>query len=137
MTPAQRARSSLHSEPELATFNTGSINFSIHPHRRPVIDEEFKYPWEKEFASGTRDFIFRNTFGGVAKLCQIIMEEDNTKPEFEVYDVGHLYNLRFLVRKKIVKPPIWLQFVTGSRRHRVHPGRRDVPEADRRQAHRS
>jgi uncharacterized protein (DUF849 family) len=112
MTPAQRAQVVPALKPELATFNTGSINFSIHPIADRYKDEEFKFPWEKEFASGTRDFIFRNTFGDIEKLCRI-MEENDTKPEFEVYDVGHLYNLSFLIRKKIVKPPIWLQFVTG------------------------
>jgi uncharacterized protein (DUF849 family) len=112
MTPAQRAQVVPALKPELATFNTGSINFSIHPIADRYKDEEFKFPWEKEFASGTRDFIFRNTFGDIEKLCQI-MEENNTKPEFEVYDVGHLYNLSFLIRRKIVKTPVWLQFVTG------------------------
>jgi len=112
MTPAQRAQVVPALKPELATFNTGSINFSIHPIADRYKDEEFKFPWEKEFASGPRDFIFRNTFGDIEKLCQI-MEENNTKPEFEVYDVGHLYNLSFLIRRKIVKTPVWLQFVTG------------------------
>ena len=112
MTPAQRAQVVPALKPELATFNTGSINFSIHPIADRYKDDEFKFPWEKEFASGTRDFIFRNTFGDIEKLCQI-MEENNTKPEFEVYDVGHLYNLSFLIRRKIVKTPVWLQFVTG------------------------
>jgi uncharacterized protein (DUF849 family) len=112
MTPAQRAQVVPALKPELATFNTGSINFSIHPIADRYKDEEFKFPWEKEFASGTRDFIFRNTFGDIEKLCQI-MEDNNTKPEFEVYDVGHLYNLSFLIRRKIVKTPVWLQFVTG------------------------
>jgi uncharacterized protein (DUF849 family) len=112
MTPAQRAQVVPALKPELATFNTGSINFSIHPLVNRYKDEEYKYPWEKEFASGTRDFIFRNTFGDIEQLCRIMAEND-TKPEFEVYDVGHLYNLSFLIRKNIVKPPIWLQFVTG------------------------
>jgi len=112
MTPAQRAQVVPALKPELATFNTGSINFSIHPIADRYKDEEFKFPWEKEFASATRDFIFRNTFGDIEKLCQI-MEENNTKPEFEVYDVGHLYNLSFLIRRKIVRTPVWLQFVTG------------------------
>lgn len=112
MTPAQRAQVVPALKPELATFNTGSINFSIHPLANRYKDEEYKYPWEKEFASGTRDFIFRNTFGDIEQLCRIMAEND-TKPEFEVYDAGHLYNLSFLIRKNIVKPPIWLQFVTG------------------------
>jgi len=112
MTPAQRAQVVPALKPELATFNMGSINFSIHPIADRYKDEEYKFPWEKEFASGTKDFIFRNTFGDIEKLCQI-MEENNTKSEFEIYDVGHLYNLNFLIKKKIIRLPIWLQFVTG------------------------
>jgi uncharacterized protein (DUF849 family) len=112
MTPAQRAQVVPALKPELATFNMGSINFSIHPITDRYKDEDYKYPWEKEFAAGTKDFIFRNTFGDIEKLIQI-MQENNTKSEFEVYDVGHLYNINFLVRRKVIKYPIWLQFVTG------------------------
>jgi uncharacterized protein (DUF849 family) len=112
MTPAQRAQVVPALKPELATFNMGSINFSIHPIADRYKDEDYKYPWEKDFAVGTKDFIFRNTFGDIEKLCQI-MEENQTKAEYEIYDVGHLYNLNFLVRRKIIKFPVWLQFVTG------------------------
>jgi uncharacterized protein (DUF849 family) len=112
MTPAQRAQVVPALKPELATFNMGSINFSIHPIVDRYKDEDYKYPWEKEFAAATKDFIFRNTFGDIEKLVQI-MAENNTKSEFEVYDVGHLYNINFLIRRKIIKLPIWLQFVTG------------------------
>jgi len=112
MTPAQRAQVVPALKPELATFNMGSINFSIHPIADRYKDEDYKYPWEKDFAAGTKDFIFRNTFGDIEKLVQI-MAENNTKSEFEVYDVGHLYNINFLVRRKVIKFPIWLQFVTG------------------------
>jgi len=112
MTPAQRAQVVPALKPELATFNMGSINFSIHPIADRYKDEDYKYPWEKDFATGTKDFIFRNTFGDIEKLVQI-MQENNTKSEFEVYDVGHLYNINFLLRRKVIKFPIWLQFVTG------------------------
>jgi len=99
-------------KPELATFNMGSINFSIHPIAERYRDEDYKYPWEKEFALSTKDFIFRNTFGDIELFCQT-MKENDTKPEHELYDVGHLYNVNFIVRKNIIKFPIWLQFVTG------------------------
>jgi uncharacterized protein (DUF849 family) len=112
MTPAQRAQVVPALKPELATFNMGSINFSIHPIADRYKDEDYTFPWEKEFALSTKDFIFRNTFGDIEKLCRI-MEENNTKSEFEVYDVGHLYNLNFLIRRKVIHPPVWLQFVTG------------------------
>ena len=39
--------------------------------------------------------------------------ENGTKPELEAYDVGHLYNIRYLVRQKLLERPIWMQFVTG------------------------
>lgn len=112
MTPAQRAQVVPALKPELATFNMGSINFSIHPITERYKDEDYKYPWEKDFALSTKDFIFRNTFGDIEKLCQI-MQENDTKSEFEMYDVGHLYNLNFLARRNIIKFPVWMQFVTG------------------------
>jgi uncharacterized protein (DUF849 family) len=112
MTPEERAQVVPALKPELATFNMGTINFSIHPIADRYKDEDYKYPWEKEFAISTKDFIFRNTFGDIEKLMQM-MKENNTKPEFELYDVGHLYNLDFLVRRNIIKFPVWLQFVTG------------------------
>jgi len=112
MTPAQRAQVVPALKPELATFNMGTINFSIHPIAGRYNDADYKYPWEKEFAVNTKDFIFRNTFGDIEKLMQM-MKENDTKPEFELYDVGHLYNLQFLIRSKVIQFPVWLQFVTG------------------------
>jgi uncharacterized protein (DUF849 family) len=112
MAPEERAQVVPALKPELATFNMGTINFSIHPIADRYKDEDYKFPWEKEFAVSTKDFIFRNTFGDIEKLMQM-MKENNTKPEFELYDVGHLYNLNFLVRRNIIKFPVWLQFVTG------------------------
>jgi uncharacterized protein (DUF849 family) len=112
MTPEERAQVVPALKPELATFNMGTINFSIHPIADRYKDEDYKFPWEKEFAVSTKDFIFRNTFSDIEKLMQM-MKENNTKPEFELYDVGHLYNLNFLVKRNIIHFPVWLQFVTG------------------------
>jgi len=41
------------------------------------------------------------------------MREHGTRPEFEAYDVGHLYNLRYLTRSGFAEPPHWIQFVLG------------------------
>jgi uncharacterized protein (DUF849 family) len=112
MTPDERAQVVPALKPELASFNMGSMNFSIHPIGDRYKDEDYKYPWEKEFVVSSKDFIFRNTFGDIEKLIQLF-KEHNTKPEFELYDVGHLYNLQFLIRRGIIKFPVWLQFVTG------------------------
>ena len=55
MTPEERAQVVPALKPELATFNMGSINFSIHPIADRYKDEDYKFPWEKEFAIGTKD----------------------------------------------------------------------------------
>jgi uncharacterized protein (DUF849 family) len=99
-------------KPELATCNLGSINFSIHPIVDRYKDEDWKNSWEKDFAASTKDFIFRNTFGDI-EIFYKTMLENGTKPEFEAYDVGHLYNISFFLKKGIIKPPVWIQFVTG------------------------
>jgi len=112
MTAAERLKVVPALKPEMATCNMGSINFSIHPVADRYKDSDQKYPWEKEFAASTKDFIFRNTFGDIEIYYKTMME-NGTKPEFELYDVGHLYNMAWFVRKGIIKPPIWMQFVTG------------------------
>jgi len=112
MTPQERLRLVPALKPEMATCNLGSINFSIHPVVDRYKDEDWKNSWEKDFAAGTKDFIFRNTFGDI-EIFYKTMIENNTKPEFEAYDIGHLYNIAFFLRKGIIKPPVWIQFVTG------------------------
>lgn len=112
MTAEERVRVVPALKPELATFNMGSINFSIHPIAERYKKEDFKYPWEKEFAESTKKFIFPNTFADIETFYQT-MVENGTKSEHEIYDVGHLYNMNYYVRKGIIKLPIWMQFVTG------------------------
>jgi uncharacterized protein (DUF849 family) len=34
-------------------------------------------------------------------------------PKFEAYEVGHVYNLKFLESSGLLKPPYWIQFVLG------------------------
>jgi uncharacterized protein (DUF849 family) len=60
----------------------------------------------------SKDFIFKNTFLDFEHLCKIT-RENHVKPELEIYDVGHLYNLAFLVQEKMVDFPMHLQFVMG------------------------
>lgn len=112
MLPKDRLRVVPRYKPELASFNLGSMNFSIHPVARRFKPEDYRYEWEQAYAEGTKDFIFRNTFGDMEIFAKT-MEENNTKPEFEAYEVGHLYNLRFLLKEGLVKPPFWIQFVLG------------------------
>jgi uncharacterized protein (DUF849 family) len=112
MTPEERIKLVPELKPEMATCSLGTINLSVHPIADRYKDEEWKHRWEKEFAAGTKDFVFRNTFGDIETFYNAMIEND-TKPEFEAYDVGHIYNLAFMIRKGVVKTPVWMQFVTG------------------------
>ena len=97
-------------KPEMASFNMGSMNFSIHPLLKRI--KEFKYDWEPKFIAATKDIVFRNTFEDLEYFCKTMMKNE-TRPELEIYDVGHLYNAAFLVRSGILKPLLHMQFVTG------------------------
>jgi len=61
----------------------------------------------------TRDFIFRNTFADLEYSMKELGEGHGTKFEFECYDLGHLYNLAFVVDQGWVKPPFFIQLVFG------------------------
>ncbi len=112
MTPQERIQVVPTFKPELASCNMGSINFSAEPIVARIKDSDWKFPWEKPYLQGSKDSIFRNTFRDIEIFVQA-MKANGTKPEFEIYDTGHLYNLQYLIKTKIVEPPVWLQFVTG------------------------
>ncbi len=97
-------------KPELASMNTGSMNWGLFPLANKL--KEFQFPWEGQFLESSRDFVFQNTFKSMEAMCRI-MDENGTKPELEAYDVGHLHNIAYLLQAGIVKPPITMQFVTG------------------------
>lgn len=112
MTPQERLHGASSCKPELASFNLGSMNFSMHPVARRYKPEDWKFDWELGYVEGTKDFIFRNTFGDMEVFAKT-MKENNIRPEFEAYDVGHLHNLKFMEKSGLVQPPYWIQFVLG------------------------
>jgi uncharacterized protein (DUF849 family) len=108
MTIEERARVLTECRPEMATFNCGSFNFGIFQVRpRPEMA-----PWETEYLQSTREYVFRNTFADMYRLSELFREA-GSKPEYEVYDLGHLYNLRHLADQGLVDFPLHVQFVLG------------------------
>lgn len=110
MTVQERAAVVPMFKPEMCSFNMGSINFALHTALGSI--KEFKFPWEKQYLEMSKGFIFKNTFEDFDYLCQVT-RENQTKPELEVYDVGHLYNLDHIVNEGKMLPPLHLQFVMG------------------------
>lgn len=110
MTVAERALVVPALKPEMASFSLGSINFGLFPIAERV--KEYRYDWEKNFLEETRDFVFKNTFEDMETLLGMLHKED-TKPELEIYDAGHLDNLAYLLRKGYINQPLHLQYVLG------------------------
>jgi len=97
-------------KPELASLNFGSMNFALFPVAKKF--QEFKFPWEGEFLRWTEDFIFPNTFKTLRQVTGYF-KENGTKPELEVYDVGMLNNVVFMLQNGHIEKPVYLQFVMG------------------------
>jgi uncharacterized protein (DUF849 family) len=97
-------------QPELASFNFGSFNFALFH----ALDsfKEFKYEWEREYLAMTEDFILPNTFKTMREFSKIFQKYE-VQPELEIYDVGQLNNVAFMIEKGHLKRPIYLQFVMG------------------------
>ncbi len=111
MSVEQRIAAARRVRPEMCSLNMGSMNFGLFP----VADryQAWKHPWERPFLDGTRDFIFRNTFGDIEHILEVVGRGCATRFEFECYDVGHLYNLAHFLDRGLVEPPLFIQFVLG------------------------
>jgi len=114
MTIEERLRLLPRFKPEMATFNMGSMNYSSHFiaesfQRR---GKTFKYEWEKPYLESTKDDVFRNTFHDLEYIMKL-MDENNIKPECEIYDLGMIYNTAYLVQRELLRKPLQIQFVLG------------------------
>ena len=111
MTREERLQAALRTSPEMASMNMGSMNFGIFP----MLDKykDWKHAWEPEFLAMTKDFIFRNTFGDIEYSLRELGDGHGTRFEFECYDLGHLYNLAWVVDQGWIKPPFFVQMVFG------------------------
>ncbi len=106
----ERIQPSMRFAPEVASLNMGSINFALFPMLERFTD--LKHDWERAHLENSRDLIFRNTFKDIEfalKACA----ENETRFEFECYDIGHLYNLAHFADRGLVKPPFFVQSVFG------------------------
>jgi uncharacterized protein (DUF849 family) len=106
----ERVKPAEHFKPEVASLNMGSINFGLFH----LLDKykDFKFDWEPEFLESTRDLVFRNSFKDIEYILKTCYN-NNTRFEFECYDIAHLYNLNHFLERGLVKPPLFVQSVFG------------------------
>lgn len=97
-------------KPEVASMNMGTMNFGLFPMLQRY--KEFKHDWERPYLEGSKDLIFRNTYGDLETVLTEL-SANQTRYEFECYDTSHLYNLAHFVDRGLVKAPFFVQTVFG------------------------
>ncbi len=84
-------------KPAIAALNMGSMNYA-------------KYnPAKKNFVF---EFVFPNPFSEIMQIIKA-MNEVNTKPELECFDMGHLGNSFPLIDMGLLKPPYQYSLIMG------------------------
>jgi uncharacterized protein (DUF849 family) len=106
----ERIQPALVHRPEVASMNMGSMNFGLFPMLQRF--KEFRHSWEKTYLEGSKDLIFRNTYGDL-EYALTELSASGTRYEFECYDTAHLYNLAHFIDRGLVKPPFFVQTVFG------------------------
>ena len=110
-TPAERIKVVPEFKPELATLNCGSLSgTAIQVYER--MKDKIQYEWEKEFLK-REEFIFENTYKMMREYSQAC-RENNTRPELEIWDIGQISAVKYMVDRGYVDTPVHLQFVMGA-----------------------
>ncbi len=107
----ERLAAAMDAKPEMASMNMGSMNFGLFPMLQKY--KAFEHDWEQPFLEMTKDFIFPNTFKTIEYALKHLGEQHGTRFEFECYDLGHLYNVKWFVDQGLIKPPFFIQMVFG------------------------
>ena len=110
MTVQERMQPAKVFKPELASMNMVTMNFGLFPMLQRF--KEFKHDWERPYLEGSKDLIFRNTYGDLETVLTELSVND-TRYEFECYDTSHLYNLAHCVDRGLVQAPFFVQTVFG------------------------
>lgn len=97
-------------KPEMCSFDPAPFNFGIFQIASRF--KEFKYEWEKDYLELCKNVTFRPTFNDDLIYAKTFLEID-TKPEFEIYELGHVSYVKWLMEENLVKLPVHLQFVFG------------------------
>ena len=106
----ERVKPAVTFKPEVASLNMGSMNFGLFPMLSRF--REFKHDWEREHLENSRGLVFRNTYKDIEFVLRACADND-TRFEFECYDIGHLYSLAHFLDRGLVKPPLFVQSVFG------------------------
>jgi uncharacterized protein (DUF849 family) len=111
MTLDERLAAAERMSPEMTSLNMGSINNGLFAGARRI--SEYKYGWERPFLEGGKSSIFDNSFANIEAIMSRLGKGHGVRFEFECYDVGHIYNLAYMIDNHFYEPPLFLQFIFG------------------------
>jgi uncharacterized protein (DUF849 family) len=110
-TPEERIKVVPEFKPEMATLNCGSLSgTAIQVYER--MQDKIQYEWEKKFLQ-REEFIFENTYKMMREYSQACRDND-TRPEVEIWDIGQISAVKFMIDRGYVDTPVHLQFVMGA-----------------------
>jgi uncharacterized protein (DUF849 family) len=73
MTVQERMQPAKVLKPEVASMNMGTMNFGLFPMLKRF--KEFKFDWERPYLEGSKDLIFRNTYGDLETVLTELSAE--------------------------------------------------------------
>lgn len=111
MTIEERLAAPLAVSPEMASLNMGTFNdglFAMIPRIK-----QWSHEWEKPYLEATRHGMFRNTFADIEAILERLGKGHGVRFECECFDLGHLFNLAWILDQKLYEPPLFIQFCLG------------------------
>ncbi len=99
-------------KPELASFDIGCLGGT----RDPILERvtEWKHDWEKPYLERYKNTVMVTTQADIEWMGEVMLKVD-TKPEYELFDLGWIHTLSYLKKRfnAYSTTPLWIQFVTG------------------------
>ena len=111
MTMGDRLAAGIAASPEVCSLNMGSMNFVLSAAAQKFSD--WKFDWEKPYLERTRDAVISNTYAEIENAIHELGEKRGARFELECYDVSHLYTVQHFLRRGLLKPPLFIQFIFG------------------------
>jgi uncharacterized protein (DUF849 family) len=99
-------------KPEMCSFDPAPFNLGVFQIGKKYKDN-YKHEWEADYLEFTRNtMLMRPTLKDDMIYAKTMLESE-TKPEFEIYEPGHIGYVTWLMEEGLVKAPPHLQFVFG------------------------
>src|SRR5690606_3021500 len=91
MTLDEKLNAMLAGEPDICTFNLGTMNYELFPdpQRWPTVNSD----WEREIIESSGNNTFVNTLA-MMRDAAAAARDGGVTPELEAYDLGHLHMAR-------------------------------------------